>query len=194
MKWEELMNTLQGDSVFRTGRLLAGRSSPAHVRRQISRWVKSERLLKLRRGVYALAGPYARSERPHPFAVANALRKASYVSLQSALAHYGMIPEHVPVTTSVTTGRPEELQTPLGRFTFRHVGVPLFFGFTDMQIARAQRAVVATPEKVRELRLEFVPAFDMTRFDGVVERARSAKVGRAARTVRLLHNEQRESL
>ena len=46
----------------------------------------------------------------HPFVVANALKKASYVSLQSALSHYGMIPEYVPVTTSVTTRRPEEVE------------------------------------------------------------------------------------
>lgn len=34
---------------------------------------------------------------PHRF-----FKKVSYVSLQSALAHYGMIPEYVLVTTSVT--------------------------------------------------------------------------------------------
>jgi predicted transcriptional regulator of viral defense system len=31
---------------------------------------------------------------------------SSYVSLQSALAFYGLIPDVVPVTTSATTSRP----------------------------------------------------------------------------------------
>jgi predicted transcriptional regulator of viral defense system len=69
------------------------------VRRQISRWVKVGRLHQLRRGLYALAPPYQKIV-PHPFLVANRLVQGSYVSLQSALAHYGMIPEYVPVTYS----------------------------------------------------------------------------------------------
>lgn len=39
--------------------------------------------------------------------------RASYVSLQSALAHYDLIPEHVVVITSVTTARPARWDTPL---------------------------------------------------------------------------------
>lgn len=114
MDIEELSHLVQPGGIFRTGQILAGQHSPQDVRRQIDRWVKSGRVLKLRRGVYMLTKPYV-GEAAHPFAVANALKKASYVSLQSALAHYGMIPEHVPVTTSVTTGRPEEVGTQLGR-------------------------------------------------------------------------------
>jgi len=110
--------------------LLAGRGSAGAVRRQLDRWVKSGQLLQLRRGVYAVAPPY-QAEAPHPFLVANHLRKRSYVSLQSALSHYGMIPEFVPVTTSVTMSRPEELQTPLGPFLFRHVKKSAFFGYAQ---------------------------------------------------------------
>jgi hypothetical protein len=57
------------------------------------------------------------------------MRKASYVSLQSALAYHGAIPEHVPMTTSVTTRRPERLQTPIGPFLYRHVKRSFFFGY-----------------------------------------------------------------
>jgi len=53
------------------------------------------------------------------------------VSLQSALSHHGLIPEFVPVTTSVTTGRPEELEAPLGRFMHCHVKTKAFFGYTQ---------------------------------------------------------------
>ncbi|MBM4332227.1 MAG: hypothetical protein FJ117_13580 [Deltaproteobacteria bacterium] len=114
------MRIARDTSVFPSSFLLAGRGSATAVRRQLDRWVKSGRLLRLWRGVYAVAIPY-RAEAPHPFLVANHLRRPSYVSLQSALSHYGMIPEFVPVTTCVTTGRPEELDTPLGRFLFRRL-------------------------------------------------------------------------
>ncbi len=203
MKWEDLTAILQGDSVFRTGRLMAGQASAADVRRQVSRWIESGRLIQLRRGVYSVAPRYARSEQPHPFVVANTLRTASYVSLHSALAHHGMIPEHVPVTTSITTKRPEELETGLGRFLFRHVSPKLFFGFADRPLSGGQHALIATPEKalfdllyltprsddrsyLRELRLEFVTSFSISRLEEVADRAGSVKVARAARMLRKL--------
>ncbi len=79
-------------------------------------WTHSGPILQLRRGVYLLCSPYAKAS-AHTFAVAGALKKASYVSLHSALAYHGMIPEFVPVTNSVTSGRPEEIETPYGRFS-----------------------------------------------------------------------------
>ncbi len=134
------------NGLFRTGQILSGQQFPAHVRRQLDRWVKSSQVIQLRRGVYALGSPYA-SVQPHPFAVAGALRKASYVSLQSALSHYGMIPEYVPAVTCVTTNRPEEFDTPLGRFLFRHVATVRFFGFREIEVSPDQHALIATPAK-----------------------------------------------
>ena len=58
-------------------------------------------------------------------AIANHMVPVSYVSLQSAPAYFGSIPEYVPVTTSVTTGRPGRWGTPLGVFDFRHIVVLL---------------------------------------------------------------------
>ncbi len=195
MKFGDLLAVAPPNGVFRTGQILAGQTSPAHVRRQLDRWVKSERVIRLRRGVYLLSDLYSKTS-AHPFAVANALKKASYVSLQSALAHHGMIPEYVPVTTSVTTGRPEELSTPIGRFQFRHVRIPLLFGFGETEIARDQMALLASPEKalvdllyltphsdrveyLRELRLERPRGLDLEGLHAVVERCRSAKIERA---------------
>ena len=58
--------------------------------------------------------PAWRKVEPHPFLVANALHRGSYVSLQSALAFHGVIPEHVPTVTSVGPGRPETVRNVLG--------------------------------------------------------------------------------
>ena len=43
-----------------------------------------------------MAEPY-RKIKPEPFCIANSLKSASYVSLQSALAWYGLIPEFADV-------------------------------------------------------------------------------------------------
>jgi predicted transcriptional regulator of viral defense system len=146
MRFEELLALVGEEPVFSSSLLRVVDISAGQARLQIVRWVNAGKLIQVRRGLYALNRPFRKIE-PHPFLVANRIRAASYVSLQSALAYYGMIPEHVPVVTSITTGRPEELQTGLGAFAYRHVRKPLFAGFRGVEVAPGQAAFVATPEK-----------------------------------------------
>jgi hypothetical protein len=159
MKLESLLGIVEDEPVFETGFLLAGDVDPADVRRQLSRWVKSGRLLQLRRGLYALAPPYRRV-RPHPFLVANRLVPGSYVSLHSALAYHGLVPEHVPVTTSLTTGRPQRRENPLGSFEYHHVRADLLSGYRLETLGDGQEALVATPEKALADLVGLVPGAD----------------------------------
>lgn len=146
MKWEWLLSEVGQEPVFGTGFLAASCKSMPDVRLQLSRWVKAGKLIQLRKGLYTLAQPY-RKVAPHPFIVANAMKKASYVSLQSALAFHGMVPEHVPTVMSTTTQRPEQVNTPLGRFFFRHIKKDWFHGYRQTDLGQDQRAFVAIPEK-----------------------------------------------
>jgi hypothetical protein len=195
MKFNELLSVIGDEPVFKTSMLLAGTPSGNVIRRQLDRWVKSGKIVRLRRGVYALASPYA-AKHPHPFRIANMLRNASYVSLESALAYYGVIPEFTPVTMSVTTGRPETITNESGKFVFRHIKKSLFFGFDEKEIYPGQTAMIATPEKalvdrlyltpgsddydyLRELRLTLTPYLNMEKLAVVVEQCGSAKIQRA---------------
>jgi predicted transcriptional regulator of viral defense system len=146
MKFDDLLAIVEREPVFEPGLLLAGDAEPGTVQRQLTRWVAGGRLYQIRRGLYALAPPFQKI-RPHPFLVANRLVRGSYVSLQSALAHFGLIPEYVPVTTSVTTGRPGVWETPLGRYDYRHVRKDLFSGYRRTALPDGQEAFLATPEK-----------------------------------------------
>lgn len=146
MKFEELLAAVGNEPLFETGLLLAGDVDPAAVHRQLSRWAKAGRLYQLRRGLYAVAPPFQRV-RPHPYVVANRLVPGSYVSLQSALGHFALIPESVPVTTSVTTGRPGQWDTPLGTYLFRHIQPDFLTGFRRTLLMGDQEALLATPEK-----------------------------------------------
>lgn len=146
MEFKELLRIVGDEPVFDTGLMLAGDVEPGNVRRQLSRWTKSGRLFQLRRGLYALAPPY-QAVKPHPFLVANRMVSGSYVSLQSALAYHGLIPEFVPTVTSVTTGRPNEWETPLGRFAYRHIRPDCLHGYRRLQLGQGQAAFVALPEK-----------------------------------------------
>jgi predicted transcriptional regulator of viral defense system len=146
MKWRDLLAHLGREPVFSASLLQTGDVGRRELSVQLSRWVRSGRLVQLRRGVYVIAEPYRQAE-PHPFLVANTLRKNSYVSLQSALAFHGLIPEYVPVCTSVTTGRSEQLETALGSYIYRRIGSGYFFGFNQQDVAPNQHSFVATPEK-----------------------------------------------
>ena len=159
MNFEVLLAIVGDEPVFETGFLLAGDVDPADVRRQLSRWVRSGRIQQLRRGLYALAPPYQRVI-PHPFLVANLLMRGSYVSLQSALAWHGLIPEHVPVTTSVTTGRPQRRECSLGCFDYHHVRPTLLGGYRLEALGGGQEALVATPAKALADLVRLVPGAD----------------------------------
>jgi hypothetical protein len=208
MKWPTLLQTVGGEPVFETGLLLAGDVDPKHVRRQLSRWVAAGRLFQLRRGLYALAPPY-RLRPPHPFLVANRMSRPSYVSLESALAYHGLIPEHVPITTSVGTGRPDRWQTPLGTFQLRHVSRSWFGGWVDFRLEQGERAALATPEKalldlvhltdggdrlelLASLRLQHLETIDLGRLGALADASGSPKLRRAARVIERLAVEERE--
>lgn len=150
MEFNDLL-TLVGDiPVFESAMLLAGNVNPGSVRVQLSRWTKSGWVFQLRRGLYAIAPPFQKVK-PHPFLVANLMQRASYVSIQSALAFHGLIPDIVHTTLSVSTGRPERRETPLGIFEFRHIQSELLRGYRMMELQGpkqpSQQALVATPEK-----------------------------------------------
>jgi predicted transcriptional regulator of viral defense system len=138
--------------------------------------------------------------------VANALRKNSYVSLQSALAFHSLIPEYVPVCTSVTSGRSEQLETDLGVFVYRHVKPHYLFGFEQQEVASSQRAFVAVAEKalldlvyltpsgnaisyLRELRLQHTEAIDGETLEKLSDRMDKPKLRSAAQTIRQLLQE-----
>lgn len=146
MYFQQLLTIVGDEPFFETGLLLAGDVDPRDVRRQLSRWVRAGKVFQLRRGLYMLAPTY-RKVVPHPFLTANHLRRPSYVSLHSALAHYGMIPEYAPAVVSVTTARPGALATPIGSFRYRHVRGGIFQGYEEIEVAPGQTAFVATPEK-----------------------------------------------
>ena len=159
---------MQDEPVFASSLLRVAGIKTSQIELQLVRWVKSGRLLKLRRGVYVLGKPYRKIE-PHPFLIANRLQRGSYVSFQSALAYYDLIPEHVPVVTSATTGRSESLKTPLGVFIFRHLKAGMFSGFRQVKIADRQQAVIATSEKALVDLLYATPGSDS---DGYIEELR----------------------
>jgi predicted transcriptional regulator of viral defense system len=199
MKFEELLALVGNQPLFETGLLLAGDVDPNDVRRQLSRWVRSGRIRKLRRGLYTLAPPY-QNQNPHPFLIANSLVPGSYVSAQSALTFYNLIPEYTPRTLSVTTLHTSNWD---GGFRFQHLTANLFFGYQLVDISEGQHAFVATPEKALldlahltphsdlpdyliELRLQNLDRLDIPRLREFAERSGKPKWRRVAAQIEKL--------
>jgi predicted transcriptional regulator of viral defense system len=214
MEFDYLLNLLGDVPVFESALLLAGNVSPENVRLQLTRWTRSGRLYQLRRGLYAVAPPYQKVK-PHPFVIANLMQRASYVSAQSALAFHGLIPDIVHGTASVTAGRPERLETPLGIFEFRHIKPEYLHGYTMAKLEGSkpdQQALVATPEKalldqiylqpggdkpnyLTELRLQNLNRLDMDELHHQAEFFNTPKLRRAVEIIiRLAQNELQEYL
>ncbi len=114
---------------------------------KISELVRNGELISLRRGLYA-PGPETDLPAPDLFLVANHLRGPSYVSLESALHYWGLIPERVYEISSVTTKTTKTYSTPLGRFSFQYLATPYYsFGLESVRLTEQQTAIIACREK-----------------------------------------------
>lgn len=195
MEFNSLVEIVGDEPVFETSLLLAGDVDSKDIRRQLSRWVKAGKIYQLRRGLYTLVHPFQK-KKPHPFVVANRMKHGSYVSLQSALSYYALIPEYVPVVTSVTVNRPRRWNTPLGIYDFRHIKTILFKGYRFTKLQDNQEAFIATPEKglldliylqpdgnsmeyLSELRLQNLEVLDLTELNKLIDLFNSVKLRRA---------------
>lgn len=90
-------------------------------------WESDGRILKLRNQRYIFSD-YKPID-ADLYVVANKIYFPSYVSLELALNHYGVIPEAVLEFTSITTMKTSVFENKLGRFSYRSIKPELFFGY-----------------------------------------------------------------
>ena len=123
-------------------RLRAGGEVDPNV---FTRWQREGRVEKLRKGLYLNAERGLRGDADR-FCLANRLYEPSYVSLHAALGYWGLIPEVVFETTSVSTRKTHMVRLGSSRFSYRQLSPKLFFGF-DRSTWRGELLFVAHPEK-----------------------------------------------
>jgi len=116
-----------------------------YLRRQVSEWVKKNRLISLRRGLYVINDSGILQNLPPSF-VANMIYQPSYISLEWALRYYQLIPEEVYTHTSVSTRKTKQFNNQLGVFYNRKINRNLFWGFHSIEMNR-RKVLIATPEK-----------------------------------------------
>ncbi|RSK39980.1 type IV toxin-antitoxin system AbiEi family antitoxin domain-containing protein [Mangrovimonas spongiae] len=114
---------------------------------KISELLKSEELISIRRGLYII-GPKMNLPSPEPFLIANHLRGPSYVSLESALSYWNMIPEKAYEISSVTIKTPKLYKTLVGRFRYQQLKTPYYtYGIKNIEYSPKQTILIASREK-----------------------------------------------
>jgi hypothetical protein len=114
---------------------------------KISEMVQQQMLVPVKRGLF-IPGPAARIEQPEPFLLANHMYGPSYISLETALSHWRLIPEKVFEVASMTTRRSTEYNTKAGRFTYTHLPLPYYaFGQQQLLLSEKQVSLIAIAEK-----------------------------------------------
>lgn len=104
-------------------------------------------LLRLKRGLYSVPRKITGQSLSREL-IANHLRGPSYVSFESALSYYGLIPERVYITKSATLKRKRAYNTPVGHFQYIHVPEEYYpIGLSLEIINNSYAYIIASPEK-----------------------------------------------
>lgn len=119
---------------------LKARSRP---RDRVTSLLRKGELIRVKKGLYVRKNtPYSRE------ILANLIYGPSYLSLEYALAYYGLIPESVQTVTSVTTQKNKRFDTAVGRFEYRHLGLRYFpIGIDRIEVNDGRAFLIASPEK-----------------------------------------------
>lgn len=156
MNFHQLKEKFYKLSIFTTDQVYSWH--PNFDRNSFTRWVNKGLIIRLRKGVYTF--PENRSLPHFPFFFANKIYKPSYVSLHSALAYYGLIPESILQITSVTTLKTESFVNDVGGFSYKTIKKNLMFGYQHKEIDNEKNFMIAVPEKAIIDFLYLYPAYN----------------------------------
>lgn len=124
--------------------LLGNYSSPND---KISSLMASGDIIQIKKGLYVVSEDY-RSKKISKEIIANLIFGPSYLSLDFALSYYGIIPERVAITTSITTKRGKNFSTTFGNFYYIHASYEYYsIGISHEKIEDKFNFLIASPEK-----------------------------------------------
>lgn len=186
------------DTIF-ARQALSDYSSDEYLAVQFTRWAKSGKLIKLRRGLYALPG-----EEVSALAIANHLVAPSYVSGEFALSWYGLIPDAAwtIISACLCTPRVKTWKNPYGTFDYHQV--KLYEGFRQIEdkgvaiyIAEPEKALLDswywqlgewTKTRHLAMRYQELSRIDLTHLEYLAERFQSPRMMRAYENFRVAYD------
>jgi hypothetical protein len=108
--------------------------------------VKNKDIIRIKKGLYVLGREY---NKPYnKYILANLIYGPSYITGQTALAFWNMIPERVELIISMTTKRKKRFETEAGRFIYLYCPKTVFGIGVRLEDAGDQKNFfIASPEK-----------------------------------------------
>ena len=104
-------------------------------------------IIRLKKGLYVVSSETSQQTLSREL-VANHLYGPSYISLESALSFYRLIPERVYTVRSVTNKRAKRFSTPLGNFEYLTIPNDYYSIGIKQEIVNNEYAyLIASPEK-----------------------------------------------
>ena len=131
---------------------------PGFDRNNLTRWTKKGYLIRLRQGYFAFSEYKHKPD--YALYFANRIYRPSYISLHTALAFYGMIPEAVVQITSITSLKTATFTNDFGEYSYNNIKENLMFGYELKPIADNRTIQFAAPEKALLDLLYLYPFYD----------------------------------
>ena len=108
--------------------------------------IRDKDVIRIKKGLYVLGNDY---NKPYNrFVLANLIYGPSYITGQTALAFWNMIPERVELIISMTTKRKKQYETPVGKFSYLYCPKSAFsIGIQLEDTGDQKKILIASPEK-----------------------------------------------
>lgn len=128
---------------------------PNFRRATIAEWKARGEIQMIAPGYYIFSD--SKLDEPRLFEIANRIYEPSYISLETALSYYELIPETVFAITSVGTRKTRCINSPIGRFIFHSISPPRFFGYSVSNYEEGHKFLMVDMEKALLDTLYFHP-------------------------------------
>lgn len=116
-------------------------------RNKIANLEQAGKIIRLKRGMYVVS-PELSKQLLSVELIANHIYGPSYVSMESALRYYGLIPEQVYMIRSMTTNRSKDFDNSIGNFEYITVNDAYYsIGIKQQTVENKYTFLIATPEK-----------------------------------------------
>lgn len=129
-------------------------SSP---RNKIANLEIAGKLIRLKRGLYVVS-PDETGRLLSTELIANHIYGPSYISMESALRYYGLIPESVHVIRSMTTKRSRMFENTISRFEYINCNEEYYPIGVNQNISDDISFLIATPEKAISDLIAYTPS------------------------------------
>ncbi len=112
--------------------------TPGYIRLKINRWKNKGYIENLKKGLYVFT-----DEKIDEFEIAAKLIMPSYISMETALSHYSIIPDVTAEVTSITSKNTRHFRIHHTHYHYYHIKPSLFSDYYNLQ----NDVFIATPEK-----------------------------------------------